>query len=148
MPASNVVKEVGASPSSGFLNEDSLTHAYSPYLSKTFGKTRDFHNFLRQQRMKLEPYHHRIRSNNFQLPGQAHFQNSYSKPLSPYGPRPQRILHKTIKVHNKRPLKSRRKGFWNFLTSGWMIDGNTYYQNGFFIEFVRNRLFLYLLFFL
>ena len=147
MPASNVVKEVGASPSSGFLNEDSLTHAYSPYLSKTFGKTRDFHNFLRQQRMKLEPYHHRIRSNNFQLPGQAHFQNSYSKPLSPYGPRPQRILHKTIKVHNKRPLKSRRKGFWNFLTSGWMIDGNTTKMD-FFIEFVRNRLFLYLLFFL
>ena len=45
--------------SAGFLNEDSLTHAYSPYLEGSFGKTKDFHEFLKKQRHKrLEPPYH------------------------------------------------------------------------------------------
>ena len=44
--------------SAGFLNEDSLTHAYSPYLGESFGKTKDFHEFLKKQKDE-RPYEHK-----------------------------------------------------------------------------------------
>ena len=66
---SNLVKNTVSDEisSAGFLNEDSLTHAYSPYIDDTFGKTKDFHNFLREQRHKrLQPQQqHHQQQNQF-----------------------------------------------------------------------------------